>query len=239
MQVTASSWLNDLRDRIKQTRFLNVIYRSVTTLGSHLPWKSRSRARVGGTDTLRQPVSNSSEVSTEPVLDEAEFVSSGSYDGKPAGIDKLEHVDQSSSATLVEEMTEGELWSELEKDLHRNDEAREEEAAAVKEIVEEESMVLKTAAEHKLPSSAEMHQFYPPGRIMHMVMLQALASNSGKDAISDTDVGIYETPRDLYGKIRLSRTMIHDHYMPMYKRMMELLIDKLGKDDNGCETISI
>ncbi|XP_073106661.1 uncharacterized protein [Elaeis guineensis] len=61
-EVTASSWLNDLRDRIKQTRFLNVIYRSVTTLGSHLPWKSRSRARVGGTDTLRQPVSNSSEL---------------------------------------------------------------------------------------------------------------------------------------------------------------------------------
>ncbi|KAG1326262.1 putative lipoprotein lipase [Cocos nucifera] len=286
--VTASSWLNDLRDRIKQKRFLNVIYRSVTTLGSHLPWISRSRARVAGTETLLQPVSNSSElgatlssqsskdapehvvgtvtspkmielgyhptfgsnssslmieqVSTEPALDGAEFVSSGSYDGKPAGIEKLEQVDQSSGATLVEEMTEGELWSELVKELHRNDEddeAQEEEAAAVKEIVEEESMVLKTAAENKLPSSPEMHHFYPPGRIMHMVMLQPLDSNSGKDAISDKDVGIYQTPRDLYGKIRLSRTMINDHYMPMYKRMMELLIDKLGKDDDGCETISI
>lgn len=175
--------------------------------------------------------------------DEQDFVSSGSYDWKPAGIEKkLEQVDQSSDATLVEEMTEGELWFELEKDLHRNDEddeARVEEAAAVKEIVEEESMVPKTAAENKLPSSSEVHQFYPPGRIMHMVMLQPLDSNSGKDAIGDNDVGIYETPRDLYGKIRLSRTMIKDHYMPMYKRMMELLIDKLGKDDNGCKTIPI
>ncbi|XP_008807374.2 uncharacterized protein LOC103719764 [Phoenix dactylifera] len=241
-EVTASSWLNDLRDRIKRTRFLNVVYRSVTTLVSHLPLISHSRARVAGTDTRLQPVSDSSEVSAEPVLDEPEFISSGSYNGKPAGIEKLRQLDQSSGATLVEEMTEGELWSALEKDLHGNDEddkAREEEAAAVKEIEEEESMVLKKAAENKLPSPSEKHQFYPPGRIMHMVMLQALDSNLGKDAIGDKDVGIYETPRYLYGKIRLSRTMINDHYMPMYKQMMELLIDKLGKDDNGCETILI
>ncbi|XWS14131.1 hypothetical protein CRYUN_Cryun36dG0097000 [Craigia yunnanensis] len=32
-EVTASSWLNDLRDQVKHTRVLNVVYRSATALG--------------------------------------------------------------------------------------------------------------------------------------------------------------------------------------------------------------
>ena len=43
------------------------------------------------------------------------------------------------------------------------------------------------------------------------------------------NVGIYETPRELYGKLRLSRTMINDHYLPMYKKMMEKLLVELEK----------
>ena len=39
-------------------------------------------------------------------------------------------------------------------------------------------------------------------------------------------ISLYFTKRDLYGKIRLSRTMVHDHYMPTYKRVIESVIEQ-------------
>ncbi|KAG6487659.1 uncharacterized protein LOC122009954 [Zingiber officinale] len=87
-----------------------------------------------------------------------------------------------------------------------------------------------------IPTSSndqEVHQLFPPGRIIHMVTVPALDySESFEDAFNNRSIGIYETPRDMYGKIRLSQTMITDHYMPRYKRMMELLIDKLRRENN-------
>lgn len=139
--------------------------------------------------------------------------------------------------------TEGDLWYELEKELQRHEahpdvvEAKEEEAAAAAEIIEEENVVADDSVRCSL-DELECHRFYPPGRIMHMV---PLSSSSDPDADRDLDggassssscrVGIFETPRQLYSKIRLSKTMINDHYMPMYKKMMELLIKNLDNDD--------
>ncbi|URE49033.1 Lipase 3 N-terminal region, partial [Musa troglodytarum] len=57
-EVMASSWLNDLRDQIQRTRILNVIYRSASALGSHLPSISSARAKVAGAGALLQPVSS-------------------------------------------------------------------------------------------------------------------------------------------------------------------------------------
>lgn len=57
-QVTASSWLNDLRDQIQQTRFLNAVYRSATALGTRLQSFSGARARVAGAGALLRPVSS-------------------------------------------------------------------------------------------------------------------------------------------------------------------------------------
>lgn len=51
-QVTASSWLNDLKDQVQQTRFLNVVYRSV----------SSARDKVAGAGTLLSPVSSKTQV---------------------------------------------------------------------------------------------------------------------------------------------------------------------------------
>lgn len=56
-QVTASSWLNDMRDQIEHTRVLNVVYRSATALGSHLP-------RVAVAGALLQPVSSRTQVTS-------------------------------------------------------------------------------------------------------------------------------------------------------------------------------
>ncbi|OEL22796.1 hypothetical protein BAE44_0016183 [Dichanthelium oligosanthes] len=149
---------------------------------------------------------------------------------------------ETSREHAEEEITEGELWYEFEKDLDRQVEVeartREEEAAAAKEIMEEESAVLKNVEDRQsfASDSLERQQFYPPGRIMHMVAMPPPDADPDDPVVADEcSVGIYETPRDLYSKIRLSNSMINDHYMPIYKKMMEILIEKYAKDeDNSC-----
>ena len=60
--MTASSWINDLRDQVERNRVLNVIYRSATALGSRLPSMSNARARVVGAGALLRPVSSGTKV---------------------------------------------------------------------------------------------------------------------------------------------------------------------------------
>ncbi|RAL38553.1 hypothetical protein DM860_002531 [Cuscuta australis] len=137
--------------------------------------------------------------------------------------------------------TEGKLWYELEKQLEKQDndtihEQEEEEAAtvaaaaAIEITLEEEKVALLDAvgSQTQVPPFPDNLQFYPPGRIMHIV---AVDTGGNSDGLSEEErVGIYETPRDLYSKLRLSKTMINDHYMPMYKKMMELLIRELENE---------
>lgn len=140
-----------------------------------------------------------------------------------------------------EDMSEDDLWHRLEQELKRkseeDQEEREEEAAVAKEIIEDEENVVATANEiagngstdvdRSLSDTNDSVRFYPPGRIMHIVSLTPSDSiTNGVDG-QKIKVGIYLTRRSLYGKLRLSRTMINDHYMPIYKRMMEQLINEL------------
>jgi hypothetical protein len=68
---------------------------------------------------------------------------------------------------------------------------------------------------------------------MHVISMPSSdTANLELDEPTEEHVGLYETPRELYSKIRLSRTMINDHYMPMYKKMMELLIQELENDED-------
>ncbi|TYI64285.1 hypothetical protein E1A91_D09G077700v1 [Gossypium mustelinum] len=314
-EVTASSWLNDLRDQVERTRVLNVVYRSATALGSRLPSIASAKARVAGAGALLRPVTSSTKVvmkgaqnvaqavvrsrsslsswscmgprrrNVGPALNakgddmtEASVVSERSSEAFVTEVDTIDPVqtsvecnsgggcggsgcddtdedeplitmDRVITTSTVDEITGGELWYELEKELKRRAsevdlQARAEEAAVAKEITEEETVIADTSSESKKTVSSsdalENHQFYPPGRIMHIVSIPSL-DPSGKlddddgdgdgDGSNDERVGIYETPRELYSKIRLSRTMINDHYMPMYKKMMELLISELQKDE--------
>ncbi|KAK0606842.1 hypothetical protein LWI29_005093 [Acer saccharum] len=159
--------------------------------------------------------------------------------------EQLISVDRGITTSTVESITEGALWYELEKELKRQEnevdvQAQEEEAAAAKEITEEMNDLADVASESEckvaISSSdvAESHHFYPPGRIMHIVSKPPSSDTASLDhpeLPSNERVGIYETPRKLYNKIRLSRTMINDHYMPMYKKMIELLIRELENDE--------
>ncbi|KAG8370467.1 hypothetical protein BUALT_Bualt14G0119900 [Buddleja alternifolia] len=294
-EVTASSWLNDLRDQVERNRVLNVIYRSATALGSRLPSISNAKARVVGAGALLRPVSSStqvvmkraqdvaqavvrtrssisswtcmgprrraavpssnaktedlpeapliterkseslaSEISINSDANNAEYCSSSSNETDEE--EDLIQVDQVVATSAIEDITEGELWYELEKELQRQEietdtQIQEEEEAVAKEITEEEK-VFADAVESEMPiSSSDVSdnlQFYPPGRIMHIVSVPSSESDeSGHDGLAEEQVGIYQTPRELYSKLRLSRTMINDHYMPMYKKMMELLIKQL------------
>lgn len=304
-EVTASSWLNDLRDQVQRTRVINVVYRSATALSSRLPSIASARARVSGAGALLRPVSSSTQVVTQNVteavvrtrsslsswscmgarrrnvgslpspkeedLPEASLISSevtseslvtevgtrvsvvnkaecSSSSGGSGNDDTDEEVtllpgDREVTTATTEDITDGELWYELEKELQRQEDepdvqAQEEEAAAVMEITEEENM-LADAVESKTPNSSDVSEslhFYPPGRIMHIISMPPSNDNDSVD--NDTGAGpaeehvaIYETPRNLYSKLRLSRTMIKDHFMPMYKKMMELLIRELENEE--------
>ncbi|XP_072976725.1 uncharacterized protein [Typha angustifolia] len=143
---------------------------------------------------------------------------------------ELPHDGHVCSSISAEEMGEYTLLVGLENDFHQHEEGKE--AAIRKEPGEEDALSLKESSEN----DQKNHQLYPPGRIIHMVALPATApdANSGEDATANEILGIYETPRELYGKIRLARNMIREHYMPKYIQMIELLVDKLGKDDGGC-----
>lgn len=144
----------------------------------------------------------------------------------------LIHVDKVITATTIEEITEGELWYELEKEIRRQEsEIQEEEEEVAKEITEEEKVFADTVESHTPVSSSDVSEnllLFPPGRIMHIVSVPSSESGeTGVNGVAEERVGIYETPRELYSKLRLSRTMINDHYMPMYKKMIELLIKQL------------
>ncbi|KAF9623823.1 hypothetical protein IFM89_005408 [Coptis chinensis] len=65
-EVTTSSWLSDLRDQVKHTRILNVVYRSASALGSHLPSIASTRARVAGAGAILRPVSSSTQALSRP-----------------------------------------------------------------------------------------------------------------------------------------------------------------------------
>lgn len=196
------------------------------------------------------PTTVTSHPANEPNMDHG---SSSDGSGSRSGLghddtdedEPLISVDHGTSQS--EHITEGELLYELEKELQRQEneahiQAQKEEEAAAQEIIEEEK-VIADSVDHEQPISSsdtlENQHLYPPGRIMHIVSTISNnpvdPDNNDHDAVIEEHehehehehVGIYETPRDLYGKLRLSRTMINDHYMPMYKKMMEKLLVEL------------
>ncbi|KAF8708689.1 hypothetical protein HU200_030071 [Digitaria exilis] len=81
-------------------------------------------------------------------------------------------------------------------------------------------------------SASGSRQFFPPGRIIHMVALPPPDLAPGEGTSNNEIIGIYETPRELYGRIRLAPNMIKEHYMPSYISTMESLLEQLQKDDD-------
>lgn len=327
VEVTASAWLNDLRNQIERTRILSTVYRSASALGSRLPSIASARAKVAGAGAILRPVSNGTQVvmkraqsmaqaawsrpsmnlsswscigprrrvaatthsfskeeggalesssrteTSEPflsgshetttVIEAPELSISSSeaivWDSEiqcscsgEAGhhaemdLDLDEGEDIMEHDTNEDRMTEVQLWQQIENELYNRMEV--EEADVAKEIREEEAAAIAEVAESNpqssVPEMKEVHRFFPPGRIMHIItfMPEMNGSDSGDSTSSgetdngnqppaETKVGIFLTPRSLYSKLRLSQTMIADHFMPVYRRQIEKLITELEKEE--------
>jgi hypothetical protein len=142
-------------------------------------------------------------------------------------------------------MTDVELWQQLESELYRKREGEEDDIAeemAESTIAEE----VGGMAEDVLSETKEVHRFYPPRKIMHILFSsreEAVRGEEPEDDVTDgeaqSSLGIFLTPRSLYGKLRLSKMMINDHYMPIYRRNIEQLIAELEKDSLDHSSIQI
>ncbi|KAJ6696111.1 LIPASE CLASS 3 PROTEIN-LIKE [Salix koriyanagi] len=320
-EVTASAWLNDLKNQIEHTRILSTVYRSASALGSRLPSIASARAKVAGAGAILRPVSNGTQVvmkraqnmaqaawTTRPSLqlsswscigprhrataassNSGEEVSPGSglkaetsdrfltspdSNTTTASIGTIELPASSVEAKWTSEieysctdemashahmgadlddgedlisdshddrMNEVDFWQHLEHELYERSDS--EGADVVKEIREEEEAAI---AEDQPGSTAsgtkEVRRFFPPGKIMHIVTLHLDSAESEGDTPTssgsdnsqppvETKVGIFHTPRTLYGKLRLSQTMVSDHFMPVYRRQIEKLIKELEKEE--------
>ncbi|XP_062221790.1 uncharacterized protein LOC133921080 [Phragmites australis] len=143
------------------------------------------------------------------------------------------HVDE-------DRMTDVELWQQLENELYRKREGENDDI--VEEMTESTIAEVGGAAEAVLSETKEVHRFYPPGKIMHILTSsreETVDEEESDDHQDDTNgephcsMGIFLTPRSLYGKLRLSKMMINDHYMPIYRRNIEQLIVVLQKDSSA------
>ncbi|XP_047149665.1 uncharacterized protein LOC124821777 isoform X1 [Vigna umbellata] len=274
-EVAASSWLNDLWNQVEHTKVLNVIYRSASTLGSHLQSISSAKDKVTGVGAILLPVASSTQVvikhaqsvaksvvkimiaahgpnigplsksklnnlvkiSLEPenisksLLTKSVSVLNKDEPNSSSGKSELDvAVEEELVIDTNEHITEGELWHELEKELEKqnilNILTQVEEADTENEIIEEDQLV---NANNSISTSGLVDSccFYPPGKIMHIVSAPSDESSSNS---KEEHIKLYETPRQLYSKFRLSKKMINDHYMPTYRTMIQLLIQQLKKD---------
>ncbi|KAL5698304.1 hypothetical protein ACHQM5_029362 [Ranunculus cassubicifolius] len=316
-EVTASAWLNDLRNQIEQTRILSTVYRSASALGSRLPSIASARQRVADAGGVLRPVSNGTRVVlkgarsvaqaawSRPALNLSSWscmrarhqVTTTAENGDPVEasitpsettdplitshenmtIESVElpvstseandcsssdevgiHTDDGDSeeedligVTRQEDLlTEVELWQQIEQELSRQPE--DDVTDAAEEITEEEKTTIaevdEKTAENLMHELKEKHRFYPPGKIMHIINIplekKDREENESENSESrdnegvvnssekETKIGIYLTSRTLYGRLRLTQTMISDHLMPVYRRQIEHLISELEKQES-------
>ncbi|KAJ7951493.1 Lipase [Quillaja saponaria] len=329
-EVTASAWINDLRNQIERTRILSTVYRSASALGSRLPSIASARAKVAGAGAMLRPVSNGTQVvmkraqsmahaawtrpalglsswscmgprrratffssnskeegdsieSSDPANEETSepLISSPKKGTNSAAVDTIDlpvsssigiewtseiecscsdevgpnadgdadlndHEDIMGHNRHEDRITEVELWQQLEHELYDTIEG--EEADVVKEIREEEEAAIAEVGDAETQSSVpeikEVHRFFPSGKIMHIVTIHPDAQECESDGSptstssdnsqqDEVKIGIFLTSRSLYSKLRLSQTMISDHFMPVYRRQIERLIKELEKADSN------
>jgi len=168
---------------------------------------------------------------SKSLLTESVFVLNKDKPNSSSGRSRLDVLDEEEPVIDAHEhITEGELWYELEKELEKqnllNILTRVEETATAKEIIEEDQLVHDSNS-ISTSNLVDNYCFYPPGKIMHIV---SAASDKSSSNSKEEHIKLYETPRQLYRKFRLSKNMINDHYMPRYRQMIQLLIQQLKKD---------
>ncbi|KAI0510326.1 hypothetical protein KFK09_010927 [Dendrobium nobile] len=252
LEVAASSWLNDLRDQMhqpftscaqtissKSQNLLRNAQQAVLTFARCMDCLGILSCHEEKIDHHGRnlPIKDMDSSAIKQNLDEI-FAEQIDHTGSCSNQYYCNGTEEDASmqqakifvAATEEEMIERELWLEIGKELQRQQEASG--ASASEDRIDEEKSVYGNIGS-KQPVSAEEIHFFPPGRIRHIVAEQVLDANSGKSVVDESNISMYETPRHLYGKIRLSPNMIKDHYMPVYKKMIELMIENLKKKESS------
>ncbi|KAK7367012.1 hypothetical protein VNO80_09017 [Phaseolus coccineus] len=118
-----------------------------------------------------------------------------------------------------------ELELEAQDDYPNKKEAATKESTTEAEMNDEVVHIEKRAGSTVATSDKPVrHPLYPPGRILHIV--PAVSTDDG----DEKHVVLYETGRELYGKLRLSRGMVFDHMTGKYLKVLQQLINQLEKE---------
>ncbi|XP_068466875.1 uncharacterized protein [Phaseolus vulgaris] len=121
-----------------------------------------------------------------------------------------------------------ELQLEAQNDYPNTSDAKEKEAATKESTTEAEMNDEVVHIEERGGSTVATsdkqvrHHLYPPGRILHIVPVLSTGNGDG-----DEKHVLYETSRELYGKLRLSRGMLFDHMTGKYLKVLQQLINQL------------
>nr|PNR43353.1 hypothetical protein PHYPA_015733 [Physcomitrium patens] len=241
-EVTASPWAHDFREQIKQTRILRTMFRSASALRCRLQtFAGISQASTSGSSSVM--VSRACQTGAPGFGAIWRPVSNGTWVQ-----DELDQVEEPTSPnSRIEGIGEDLLWHQVAQELERQQYiakvetqcVHEEEAEIAKEIIKEEENVISNVTneiekEETKPAVQidNMRHFYPPGQIIHMVVQGPIKLDNQEGNCSNLqqkEIGLYLTQRSVYKKIRLSRTMVHDHYMPTYKYVIESIIEHCAK----------
>jgi len=169
--------------------------------------------------------------------DESNF-SEGSHDTDDE-IDEEDRVINAFQNIITSNASDEELLNQLEKlELQRQENIpniEEEQEVTTKDIAEEETNEVIHAEENGgvVTTSDNMvtHPLYPPGRILHIVpALSSENSNSNDHDSEQKHLYLYETSKQLYGKLRVSKRMIFDHMSKKYLKMLQKLINQLENE---------
>nr|CAB3492177.1 unnamed protein product [Digitaria exilis] len=252
VKVMASSWAPDLQEQIQQTRILGFVNNSMNFMRSHIPFVSNAGSKGADVNVLlsdtRMDELNLSANAHASVQKHSALSCLSSVAANGQTLEALMNPTQGMGIPVLmstyagtdqnndKSTTAGEAAPCSPEKLNclKSDagETGQEEKATDPEHMEQ---LLKSLRSTAMPS--HRHQLYPPGRIMHMVVLpQPEERRTGIQRDQGDVVAIYQTPRSMYGKIRLARSMIRDHYMPRYIETMEMLIEKLAEDDRDDTT---
>ncbi|KAF8757419.1 hypothetical protein HU200_010938 [Digitaria exilis] len=227
-EVMVSSKLDDLQDHFHHNLFASISQR-VAFFKSHMLSVSHSSGKIADHDSS---ISEVKSLKISPLLKDAADVIQPAANGHSIVVTSEERVTLvnnedvtcvKSAVSILVSQEDSDSNGALDTDqssLSPNE---------GKEVPNQDSA---GKDKQKEPISASgSRQFFPPGRIIHMVALPPPDLAPGEGTSSNEIIGIYETPRELYGRIRLAPNMIKEHYMPSYISTMESLLEQLQKDD--------
>ncbi|KAG5059092.1 hypothetical protein JHK87_000121 [Glycine soja] len=210
----------------ERTRLLLSLSQQPENVGALSSSKSDNLAEASRSTETSYEVSEEIIIS-ESTSDEDESIFSSDDESQHDDIDEEEQIISAfQNITASTAASDEELLNQLEKlELEKHDDIpnihvkENQEATTSIDVTEEEKKVVLVHTEESAGAvtasyNLEKHPLYPPGRIMHIVPAPSNSSENSNSDDYDPDekyLYLYETPKQLYGKLRVSRRMILDH----------------------------